>query len=535
MGLIMIVAIPAMTKMIHNNNNQEYENYYTLVEEAALTYASTLEDDLGSSKYSGCAKVELDDLVDGGYIKTLNNAKGTCTTGSNGIVIRNDKGSITVKFKLECTKDGDNVYINGIDDSGACDPYTIEEEKNLKVALDESGITTKSEGNDEYVIGSNPSNYIWYSGKLWRIISYNTSTEIVKAVTLNSMTSIYYNSLNTSNYIGSDVETWLNNDFLNSLKDSQSFIISNNWDATADTTPNDKPLSSDSTKIKKAKVGLITTYEYGLIKDWYGGQKSWILSEGSGNNSVYSSPSGIATAPSTTIYGVRPVVTFSSNVLVHDGSGTASDPYIIDNTTNAVGKNGENINTRFSGEYVKIGSNKYRIVTSDGETTKLIGTTSIGINAYDSARSHFDYASSTLRRNLEETTTLLTTEKTLFTNGDFCLDTINSANITYRSSRCLTPERVNNVIKIGLPKIGDLFTTNIPNVTGEYWTINPNTEVDGNGTHYDSTINTITPEGSTSSDTITKTKDTVIVFYLDSSVKITGGNGTVNNPYTLAK
>ena len=38
----------------------------------------------------------------------------------------------------------------------------------------------------------------------------------------------------------------------------------------------------------------------------------------------------------------------------------------------------------------------------------------------------------------------------------------NSGNATYQSSKCLTPTRVNNSIKIGVPKIGDMFTTNIP-------------------------------------------------------------------------
>ena len=122
----------------------------------------------------------------------------------------------------------------------------------------------------------------------------------------------------------------------------------------------------------------------------------------------------------------------------------------------------------------------------------------------------------------------------LITNGDFCADTINNGSIAYQSSKCLTPDRVNNSINIGIPKIGDLFTSNISGIN-TYWTINPNTEIDGSGTSYNATMNTINSDGSVGTSIITSSNDTVVVFYLDSSVKITGGKGTISSPYTLSK
>lgn len=532
MGLILIVVFPTMSKMIHNNNNQEYSNYYDLVEEAAQVYAGKLTDTIGTSKYSGCATIELSTLIDEGYVQSFSDTKTTCTTGANDIVIRNDKGSITVKFQLNCTKDGELKYSSGENDNGVCEAYTMVEETNIKMKLDADDAhlnkVSDSGSNIVYIGGTSNNNYIWYSGKLWRIVSYNTSTEIVKAVTVDSITSIYYNSSGISTFSGSDIETWLNNDFLKSLKDSQNFLTSYNWNASANTNMNENKQITNS--FKKLKVGLITTYEYGKIKGWYDGKSSWILSEGTSGQSVCIEESTIKTKPSTSVYGVRPAIVFSSDVLVHSGNGSINNPYIIDNSANAVGKSGEYINTRYSGEYVKVGSRIYRIVSTDGNTTKVIGTTSVGNNVYDT--DHYDYASSDLKAKLESS---LSTELSYATNGDFCLDTINSDNIAYQSSKCLTPSRVNNTIKIGLPKFGDLFTSNISSVGGNYWTLNPNTEVDESGQAYDSLINLINEDGTVGADKISSTHETVVVFYLDSSIKISGGSGTSSRPYTLTK
>ena len=143
----------------------------------------------------------------------------------------------------------------------------ITEEINIKTQLDSDDSLTKvtgSSSNITYIGGTNPNNYIWYSGKLWRVVSYNSSTDVVKAVTANPITSIYYNSNKESSFNNSDVEIWLNNQFLSSLKDQQQFLVSYNWNYTANS---DMSLdSNNSASNKKLKVGLITTYEYGKIK-----------------------------------------------------------------------------------------------------------------------------------------------------------------------------------------------------------------------------------------------------------------------------
>lgn len=543
MGLILIVAIPTMSKLMNNNKSQEYNSYYSTVQEAAQVYAGKLGSKLGNSKYSGCAEIELSTLINEGYVEAYSDNDVTCTTASGGtdykIKIRNNKGNISVNFRLICTNNetGEIEYDTGTDsaDTNSCDAYVMAEEINLKTQLDGDESLSKetpADSNITYITGTNPNNYIWYSGKMWRIVSYNSSTDAVKAVTVNPIASIYYNSSSStgnSSFSGSDIETWLNNDFLTTLKDQQSFLTSYNWNYTSNTDMNTN--SSNSSSYKKLKVGLITTYEYGRIKGWYGTGDTWVLSEGTDGKSVYVTDTGISTTLSTEIHSVRPTVVFSSDVLVYDGTGSATDPYIVDDSANAKGSSNDLINTRYSGEYVKLNNKKYRIVSTNGGVTKIISMYNVGTYAFDAIDGYYLYSSSDLKTQLESNFTSIST---YLTSGDLCLDTINNDNLTYRSSSCLTSTRLVSGT-IGLPKIGDLFTTSIPGVTNNYWTLNPNTETDETGQAYDSTINTITTKGGTSTSKISETNATVVILYLDSSVKIDGGSGTSSSPYTLKK
>lgn len=542
-GLIMIVAIPTLSKLINSNKDQEYSTYYSTVREAAIAYATKLEEKLGNSNAVGCAEVDLQTLIDEGFVTEYSSRDVVCSTTvggvNNKIKIRNNKGKITAKFRLVCTNTDKNevVYDSGPSsvDSKTCSAYAMSEEINIKTQLDSDDSLTKVAGstsNVTYIGGSNPNNYIWYSGKLWRVVSYNSSTDIVKAVTANPMTSIYYNSSKVSSFNNSDVEIWLNNQFLGALKDQQQFLVSYNWNYTANSDMTTD--SNNSSSNKKLKVGLISSYEYGKIKDWYGTSQSWLLSEGSGSNSLYTdgTTKEIKSVASDQIRSVRPVIVFSSDVLVHKGTGTASNPYIIDNSSTAEAAAGNYVNTRYSGEYVRLNGKDYRIVSTNGTTTKIISTFSIGTYDFDASDAHDDgfylYSTSNIKTRLE---TYYASVSSYLTNGDFCMDTINGSNVTYRSAACLTPSRLVST-SIGLPKIGDMFTTNLPGITNNYWTINPNTEQS-----YSSIINLIDANGmiSTTNASISNSNATVAVLYLDSSVKISSGKGTSASPYVLTK
>ena len=87
-----------------------------------------------------------------------------------------------------------------------------------------------------FVTGSNPYNYIWYSGKLWRVVSIDTSDNSVKLVTQWSMNAVPYDN-DSSAFAGSYMESWLNDTtvdgFLYNLRSPESFIkMDSKWNAS---------------------------------------------------------------------------------------------------------------------------------------------------------------------------------------------------------------------------------------------------------------------------------------------------------------
>ena len=83
----------------------------------------------------------------------------------------------------------------------------------------------------KYVTGSDvANNYVWYSGKLWRIVALNCDGT-VKLVTQNSMTSIAWDSTSTNtDYSTSQIRSWLKNEFLPTI--NQDLIVESTWDYT---------------------------------------------------------------------------------------------------------------------------------------------------------------------------------------------------------------------------------------------------------------------------------------------------------------
>ena len=56
-----------------------------------------------------------------------------------------------------------------------------------------------ADGEDTFITGENPNNYIWYSGKLWRAVSINNEEKTTKLVTQWNISSIPYNEYNEVN------------------------------------------------------------------------------------------------------------------------------------------------------------------------------------------------------------------------------------------------------------------------------------------------------------------------------------------------
>ena len=212
---------------------------------------------------------------------------------------------------------------------------------------------TYYDGTDTFITGTDPNNYIWYSGKLWRAVSVNSvnnEEKTTKLVTQWNISAIPYNAEGNTAFAGSYMEDWLNDTtvdgFLGNLRDYENFIVTDaKWDATLDATSLGSITRPNGESVSTNAVGLLNMYEYqesfrgttysnGYLNN---GLYWWTLTPDNAFQVRYVGYDGRANYSSSTYaYGVRPSINLKSSVKIVDGDGTIDNPYRLngDNDTN---------------------------------------------------------------------------------------------------------------------------------------------------------------------------------------------------------
>ena len=274
-----------------------------------------------------------------------------------------------------------SIKINAYGKTGNAMPETGPVAKVLLSGVGDNGTIDTTDSEQTFITGTDPNNYIWYSGKLWRAVSIDPSDNSVKLVTQWNISSIPYNADGNTAFKGSYMEQWLNDTsvdgFLGNLREPDKFIKTDSvWNATL-TTATTKP---EKTTMVTDDVGLLNIYEYTMS------YKNATYETGYLNNDLrwwtltpYST-SGVRTVEGlsgsdipASSYGPRPSINLKSAVKIIDGDGTSNNPYRLqgdnDNPTGVM------LSTRYSGEYISFGTgenNLYRIVSHENGTgTKI--------------------------------------------------------------------------------------------------------------------------------------------------------------------
>ena len=251
--------------------------------------------------------------------------------------------------------------------------------------LGTNGSFDTSDSEQTFITGTDPNNYIWYSGKLWRAVSIAPSDNSVKLVTQWNISALPYNAADNTTFEGSYMEQWLNDTsvdgFLENLREPEKFIKTDSiWNATM-TTEDTKPAK---TTLVTDTVGLINRYEYAMS------YKNATISTGYLNNHL--SAWSLTPCNNTEVYGigdtgysggyfdlslmtgVRPSINLKSSVKIIDGDGTVDNPYRLQGDNDS--PTGALLSTRYSGEYISFGTgenNLYRIVSHENGTgTKIV-------------------------------------------------------------------------------------------------------------------------------------------------------------------
>ncbi len=455
--------------------------------------------------------------------------------------------SASYKVKVWLDQDAENEYMdktftakvviegNQIDASNTL--YT-----KINNAIKEHSGTTIVEDGVTYLSGTNEMvnyNYVWYSGKLWRITSIN-SDGTIKMVTNDVITAIQLSK--TNDFENSYTYQFLNEDFKDTLYNNKNIIEENaKWNVTVQEDFTNK---IPETKTISGVVGLLNAYEY------YQSYKKTTDKEGYLNTNLYrwflltlyNTEGGIfrvdenGTLQKVLSYpsgGIRPSIVLKTNVELLNGDGSLSNPYLIKGDKNFDLKNIK-LNTRLSGEYVKFDNSIYRIVNIQNETskpiTKLVKADDLEIikaltkeSEYygDSANIAGDYWDYYLNNDWYNSIAL--SYKNMMVKGTYYLGPFNRN--SYKMTIC-SSEDLNSPIKncekvsktwtgyVGVLRVGELFAINTKST--RFWLISP----ESSRKVYDvSEIGTLDPFD------VSTLKVIRPVITLSSDVIITGGDG----------
>ena len=252
----------------------------------------------------------------------------------------------------------------------------------LLAGVGNNGTIDTTDSEQTFITGTNPNNYIWYSGKLWRAVSIDPSDNSVKLVTQWNISALPYNVENNTAFKGSYMEQWLNDTsvdgFLGNLREPDKFIKTDStWNATS-TTETTKP---EKTTMVTDTVGLLNMYEYTMSYKnstystgyLHNGLYWWTLTPYSTSFVHVVSYYGYDHFSPADSYGSRPSINLKSAVKIIDGDGTVDNPYRLQGDNDS--PTGALLSTRYSGEYISFGTGEnklYRIVSHEnGTSTKI--------------------------------------------------------------------------------------------------------------------------------------------------------------------
>ena len=423
----------------------------------------------------------------------------------------------------------------------------------LLAGVGDKGTIDTSDSEQTFITGTNPNNYIWYSGKLWRAVSIDLSDNSVKLVTQWNISSIPYNAIDNTAFKGSYMEQWLNDTsvdgFLGNLREPDKFIKTDStWNATL-TTATTKP---EKTTMVTDAVGLLNAYEYTMS------YKNATYSTGYLNNGLYwwtltpystsrvryvNNYGGSYDNDSTNSYGPRPSINLKSAVKIIDGDGTVDNPYRLQGDNDS--PTGALLSTRYSGEYISFGTdenNLYRIVSHENGTgTKIVSA--IPLKDSGSYKSIKFGSNVTFSKNNEIGTflnvdylinsTYLTNNQVnmIEDNTTWYLGTVGSgANYKLAKYQDITGSNLTmstTIAKIGLLRLGELMAGQFDKYGNNttYWTLTPYSTSYVRGVNY---------YGNSSNSSPSTSYDPRPSMNLKSTVKIVSGKGTESEPFVIS-
>ena len=402
--------------------------------------------------------------------------------------------------------------------------------------------TVKSQTSDGYYKGAVDNNYLMFNHMLFRIVKVNDD-DTVTIVSNDPLANVDYGS-EDGRLADSSVSSWLNSYFYNLLEeDYQDMLVKSSWcdenvSAANITTTTCNQFSN------KQYVGLLSVQDYNNSLDQnisYLDLRNlvWLANNNENNQpwavtSIYQYPNRLMAMDTSYLLNVRPAVTLKANTRIVAGDGTQGNPYQIMNED--TGRRLEAINQRHTGEYISYSGYIWRIMGAESD-----GTTAIVMNQVlmdNGSEINIGYTDEGTEKVYNPNVVgnigyQINNQLNRYLVTDLLAQKeievpIYEAEITYKGKK----ETEKYKVRISISSTFDIFSAKgLNSSAGGYWCIDSSRRVN--------TKVVVNPIGNTYYD-YADTDDYLqrgvkVKAYLLKDVTITGGTGTLDDPYTITR
>lgn len=402
--------------------------------------------------------------------------------------------------------------------------------RKVVVARNLTTVVREATDDSNYYKGEVDNNYLLFSGMLFRIVNVNEDGSVV----LISDSALTYLRFNHSVYKDSNIDGWLNNIFYNSIYDKE-YLVDKIYCVGGVSSVND--ISNSCGEQITSKIGLLSVNEYNATllngKSFLNvGGGYFALGHKVGENNYLTVPMDQKKGMESSILSpIRPVITLKNNLFISSGLGTSDNPYKLNDYK--YGKENELLRERIIGEYIEYSGLNFRILGLDkNNNVKVIMADPLMVQPYNTKVTI--KLSENTKFNPEEVGNYgynLNNDYLDYIDTKYLVDMeyeipMNDSSLKYTE---YTKEKVNG--KILLSKTYELFSaidSAYNNRTSNYIYIDQS--IDSGNIFVSTGGNVLAYE-------MLKTNfdsyDVKGVMTLKGNIKLSGGKGTVNNPYKL--
>jgi prepilin-type N-terminal cleavage/methylation domain-containing protein len=329
-GLIASLSFGVVTKKINESKQKSYDTLISNIIDASKDYMLEKETDVDKYHLNTLC-ISIEELQNTNHIE-----KGEIKNPKNNELLT---GFVEVKYDSN-NKQYKYTYVDSCTETNTVPiSQTILSNEEIKLVNSTDGLY---ETSDNYIYkGTNPNNYLRFNNNIWRIISIDKETNMIKIINLNGSQHTWQEN-GMINYLNNDYEEGTT---YTAVKDIIN--INSKWNAgNIDNLDSSLSLLSQEKQITEYyTIGLLNVSEYidaSLVNNCFennsctsylsNNKNYWLLDKTNENkywyvkddNKLYNiSPTN------DTLYNVYPVLYLKINTIITKGKGTELEPYEI--------------------------------------------------------------------------------------------------------------------------------------------------------------------------------------------------------------